>query len=181
MKSSVLATDEIWGLNSSTPSFSPDDQYVMYNGIRNFESDVMLVRVSDKQVFNITNTGVSEQDPVWSPDGKYIYFVSDRTHPSYPYGMQESKVYRMALQRLEKPFASDMYDSLFIEKKKDTSKSAKGNGASASGEKPVVNIDFRNMMDRLERIGPAFGSQRGVLVIKDGNKTRILFLSNHEN
>ncbi len=181
MKSSVLATDEIWGLNSSTPSFSPDDQYVMYNGIRNFESDVMLVRVSDKQVFNITNTGVSEQDPVWSPDGKYIYFVSDRTHPSYPYGMQESKVYRMALQRLEKPFASDMYDSLFIEKKKDTSKSEKGNGANKSAEKPVVKIDFRNMMDRLERIGPAFGSQRGVLVIKDGNKTRILFLSNHEN
>ncbi|MCO6497264.1 MAG: PD40 domain-containing protein [Chitinophagaceae bacterium] len=180
MKPSVLVTDEIWGLNDPEPSFSPDDQYVMYSGIRNFESDIILVRLSDKKVFNITNTGVSEVGPVWSPDGKYIYFASDRKNPSYPFGMQNSKVYRMALQKVEDPFASDMYDSLFVEKKKDTSKNSKTNG-KASAEKPVVKIDFRNMMDRLERIGPAFGNQSRVKVIQDGNKTRILFLSNHEN
>lgn len=118
MKPEVLVTDEIWGLNSSNPVFSPDNQYVMYNGIRNFEADIFLVRLADKKVFNITNTGVAEVDPVWSSDGKYVYFVSNRTTPSYPYGMGNAKIYRMALERQEKPYQSDMYDSLFVSAKK---------------------------------------------------------------
>lgn len=179
MKSSVLNTDEIWGLNSATPYFSPDDQYVMYNAIRNFESEIMLVRLSDKKVFNITNTGVSEQDPVWSPDGKYIYFISNRTQPAYPFGLRESKIYRMALERIEKPFKSDMYDSLFVQSQRDSVSTAKKSATKDSSK--VVRIDFANLMDRLEVLGPEFGRQSGVQVIQDGTKTRILFLSNHEN
>lgn len=183
MKSSLLAKDEIWGLNSSTPVFSPDDKYVAYNAIRNFESDIFLIRISDKKVFNITNTGVPEEDPVWSPDGKYIYFVSNRTEPSYPFGMQDAKIYRMALEKIESPFRSDMYDSLFVEKKKDTTKKNSKDSTSTFGsdKNVTVKIDFSNLMNRLERVGPAFGTQRGVKVLKDGNKTRILFTSNHEN
>ena len=195
MKSSVLAQDEIWGLNSSVPYFSPDDRYVMYNAIRNFESDIMLIRLSDKQVVNITNTGVTEQDPVWSPDGKYIYFVSNRTEPAYPYGLRDARIYRMALERFVEPLRSDMYDSLFVEtkdtpkEKKDTDTKDKKDSTTKDKKESVrdsaktkrVNIDFRNMMDRLERIGPGFGSQNSVQVIQDGEKTRVLFLSNHEN
>lgn len=182
MKTTLLAKDEIWGLNSSTPVFSPDDKYVAYNAIRNFESDIFLIRMSDKKTFNITNTGVPEEAPVWSPDGKYIYFVSDQNEPSYPFGMQNAKVYRMALEKIENPFRSDMYDSLFVEKKKDTTKkNNKDSVSNGADNKVTVNINFQNLMDRLERIGPAFGNQRGVEVVQDGTKTRILFISNHEN
>lgn len=181
MKPEVLVTDEIWGLNSSNPVFSPDNQYVMYNGIRNFEADIFLVRLADKKVFNITNTGVSEVDPVWSSDGKYVYFVSNRTTPSYPYGMGNAKIYRMALERQEKPYQSDMYDSLFVSAKKDTSKNSKPIAKSDSLSKIPIKIDFNNLMGRLEQIGPSFGTQNGVRVISDKEKTRILFLSNHEN
>lgn len=182
MKSSLLVKDEIWGLNSTAPYFSPDDQYVMYSGIRNFEADILLVRLSDQKVINITNTGVSENGPVWSPDGKYIYFFSDRTQPSYPYGAGDTKIYRMALERIDEQFKSDRYDSLFVQKKKDTvAENGKQGLNQAKSDKPVVRIDFRNMMDRVERIGPSFGTQNGVTVLKDGDKTRILFLSNHEN
>lgn len=180
MRSQVLVKDEIWGLNAPVPTFSPDDQYVMYNAIRNFESDIILIRMSDKKTFNITNTGVTEEDPVWSPDGKYIYFVSNRTEPSYPFGLQDAKIYRMALERIEPPFRSNEYDSLFFEKKKDTTtKKHQDSGKKEPG--PEIKIDFANTMDRLEQVGPTFGVQRGVRVIKDGDKMRIFFLSNHEN
>lgn len=186
MKSTLLSKDEIWGLTSATPYFSPDDQYVMYSAFRNFESDIMLIRLSDKKIINITNTGVTEQDPVWSPDGKYIYFISNRTEPAYPYGLRDAKIYRMALERVAEPFKSDMYDSLFVEKKKDTTSKPKKTQEKEDHVKEEdhvkkVQINFRNIMDRLETVGPTFGSQTGVQVIQDGKKTRILFTSNHEN
>ena len=76
----------------------------------------------DGQIFNITNTGVSETNPSWSPDGKYIYFSSDRTHPSYPYGPQNEKIFRMPLEKIAEPYRSDMFDSLFVKKKTETAK-----------------------------------------------------------
>ncbi|MEO6681749.1 MAG: S41 family peptidase [Ginsengibacter sp.] len=195
MKSSLLATDEIWGLNSSTPYFSPDDKYVMYSALRNFEQDILLVRLADKQVFNITNTGVTEQDPVWSPDGKYIYFTSNRSQPAFPYGLKDSRIYRMELARFDTPFKSDMFDSLFVKKETETPKKEEDKKNSKDkkkeeekpvvkkepAKKPEVKIDFRNMMDRLDQISPSFGSQSGVSVIMNGTKTHVLFMSNHED
>jgi Tol biopolymer transport system component/C-terminal processing protease CtpA/Prc len=200
MKSTPIVKDEIWGLENSTPYFSPDDKYVMYTSHRNFEQDIFLYRVDDKQIFNITNTGVSETNPFWSPDGKYIYFISDRTHPSYPYGPEEEKIFRMPLQKITEPYRSDMFDSLFVKKKKETEKtdtSKKENKkqeikklkekkeaeteASTASKKPVIKIDFNNLMDRIERVGPDFGNQSDLFVIKNEDKTYVFFISNHEN
>jgi tricorn protease len=199
MKSSPIVTDEIWGLENSMPYFSPDDKYVMYTAHRNFEQDIFLYRIADKQIFNITNTGVTESNPFWSPDGKYIYFVSDRTRPSYPYGAENEKMYRMPLQKIEQPYRSDMFDSLFVKKKEEpkidtTKKETKKKNLKKLEEKkeaetakntapprPEIKIDFRDMMERIEQIGPGFGDQSDLFVIKNEDKTFVFFISNHEN
>lgn len=199
VKSSQMVKDEIWGLQNSSPYFSPDDKYVMYTAYRNFEQDIFLYRLGDGQVFNITNTGVSETAPFWSPDGKYIYFSSDRTHPSYPYGPQDQKLFRMPLEKITEPYRSDRFDSLFVKKdtkkektdssSRDKKKDTKGKKADKEKEsakatrvpKPEIKIDFNNMMDRIEQIGPGFGMQGNPYVIKDKDKTYVLFMSNHEN
>ena len=185
MQSSQIVNDEIWGFENSTPTFSPDDKYVMYTAYRNFEQDIFLYRLNDEQIFNITNTGVTESDPYWSPDGKYIYFASDRTHPSYPYGPTNQKLFRLPLEKITEPYRSDMFDSLFVKKKTDTEKtdtSAKEKkkeyakkqqikkehetDKSTAAPKPEVSIDFNNMMERIEQIGPDFGQQQNIAVIK---------------
>lgn len=200
MKSTQIVKDEIWGLQNSSPYFSPDDKYVMYTAFRNFEQDIFLYRLEDGQVFNITNTGVSETSPYWSPDGKYIYFTSDRTHPSYPYGPQEQKLFRMPLEKITAPYRSDMYDSLFVKKKTETEKpdtstkekkkefvkkekekKEKETVKNTTPPKPAIQIDFRNMMERIEQIGPDFGQQNLVSVVSKEDKTFVLFISNHEN
>ncbi len=200
MNSSLVAKDEIWGIENSTPYFSPDDKYIMYTAHRNFEQDIFLYRIADKQIFNITNTGVSETNPFWSPDGKYIYFISDRTHPSYPYGPQNEKMYRMPLEKISAPYRSDRFDSLFVKKKPGTEKTdtiKKENKTEKTEQlkekkesetakntappKPEIKIDFRNMMDRIEQIGPDFGDQSDLFAIKDKDKTYLFFISNHEN
>jgi len=199
MKSTPIVKDEIWGLENSTPYFSPDDKYVMYTSHRNFEQDIFLYRIDDKQIYNITNTGVSETNPFWSPDGKYIYFISDRTHPSYPYGAQNEKIYRMPLQKITEPYRSDMFDSLFVKKKEEAKidttkkeikeknlkklkeKSEAETAASTAPPKPLIKIDFNNLMDRIERVGPDFGDQSNLFVIKNDENTYVFFISNHES
>src|SRR6185312_7448202 len=199
MKSTPIVKDEIWGLENSTPYFSPDDKYVMYTSHRNFEQDIFLYRIDDKQIYNITNTGVSETNPFWSPDGQYIYFISDRTHPSYPYGAQNEKIYRMPLQKITEPYRSDMFDSLFVKKKEEAKidttkkeikeknlkklkeKSEAETAASTAPPKPLIKIDFNNLMDRIERVGPDFGDQSNLFVIKNDENTYVFFISNHES
>lgn len=200
MESSQMVKDEIWGFQNSSPYFSPDDKYVMYTAYRNFEQDIFLYRLDDGQIFNITNTGVSETNPYWSPDGKYIFFNSDRTHPSYPYGPQEQKLFRMPLEKITEPYRSDRYDSLFVkkknetekpdtatkEKKKDFLKKEKEKKETETAKntappKPAIKIDFRNMMERIEQIGPDFGQQFLISSIGKDNKTFVLFISNHQD
>ncbi|MEO8820745.1 MAG: S41 family peptidase [Ginsengibacter sp.] len=200
MKSSLVAKDEIWGIENSTPYFSPDDKYIMYTAHRNFEQDIFLYRIADEEIFNITNTGVSETNPFWSPDGKYIYFISDRTHPSYPNGAQNEKMYSMPLEKISEPYRSDRFDSLFVKKetepeKIDTSKKENKKekikllkekkesetAKTTAPPKPEIKIDFRDMMDRIEQIGPEFGDQSDLFAIKDKDKTYLFFISNHEN
>ncbi len=199
MKSTQMVKDEIWGLQNSAPYFSPDDKYVMYTAYRNFEQDIFLYRLGDGQVFDITNTGVSETNPLWSPDGKYIYFTSDRTNPSYPYGPADQKIYKMPLEKVSEPYRSDMFDSLFVQKKTDTmkvdtstkekkedyfkkqkEKKESETVKNTSTPKPEVKIDFRDMMERLEKVGPDFGQQSILNVIKNENKTYVFFISNHQ-
>ncbi|MDP4286276.1 MAG: peptidase S41, partial [Bacteroidota bacterium] len=50
MKASPIVKDEIWGIENSTPYFSPDDRYIMYTAHRNFEQDIFLYRMDDKQI-----------------------------------------------------------------------------------------------------------------------------------
>jgi tricorn protease len=91
LENKTIVKDEIWAFQNSDPGFSPNDEYVLFTAIRNFEQDIFIHNIKDNKTINLTNTGVSESAPVWSPDGKYIYFNSARTKPSYPFGPQEPK------------------------------------------------------------------------------------------
>lgn len=172
-KSELVVKDELWGFYNSNPYFSPDDKYIVYNAYRDFEADILVYNIASKKTMNLTNTKVSESEPAWSSDGKYIYFTSERTSPSFPSGGNgESKVYQMALDKFEKPFKMKKVNELFA--KKDTTKKDKN--------KPeiIVDINSNGLMDRLTRISPRFGNQRNISIINSGDKTHILYISNHD-
>lgn len=187
-KSEIIAQDELWGLYNSSVNFSPDDRYISFTAYRNFELDIFLYDTKTKTVKNISNTNISETDPVWSPDGKHMYFVSDRLNPSYPYGTRNARVYQLPLQRFNEPFKADKFSELFKEeekkgddKKDDKKKKDKGDDKKDDDKKKVeVAIEFDGLMDRLNRIGPGFGQQKDPYVIHKDGKTTVLYLSNHE-
>ncbi len=188
--SSLLHKDEFWGFYNDTPQFSPDDRYVAFTAYRDFERDIFIYDLEKKEAHNLTNTGVTEAAPVWSPDGKYIYLTSNRTQPSYPRGMGDSKLYRMALEAVDSPYRSDKFDELFKEEEKeeDEDKDKKEDEKDEEedkkedkdeAEKVTIKIDFEGLMERLEQIGPRFGRQSGAYIVQKDDKATVLYTSNH--
>ena len=190
MESKTVVKDEFWAIQNSSPSFSPNDQYLLFTAIRNFEQDILVHDIKANKTINLTNTGVSETSPIWSPDGKYIYFTSDRTNPSYPGGMFNAHVYRVALNHYDTPFRSEKFDDLFKEEKpivpvvidKKEADTAKKKAEVKPTPKPpvVITINTKKILDRIELISPSFGSQYLANVYAKGDKTYIFYSSTHE-
>jgi len=200
MTSKTIVNDEFWAFQNAAPSFSPNDEYVLFTAYRNFEQDILVHNIKSAKTINLTNTGVTETAPAWSPDGKYIFFTSQRTKPSYPTGANESHIYRMALNNYNDPFRSDKFDDLFKENtpepkdvkpgpdvKKDDKKSNKKDSTKKKEEvkptpKPasIITINTQDILDRVELISPNFGGQYGTDVFAKGDKTYVFYTSNHE-
>lgn len=63
-----------------TPRFSPDGQQLAYSAwTRGGFRDIRIVDVRTGSFYEVTHDRALDQHPVWSPDGKTLYFVSDRT------------------------------------------------------------------------------------------------------
>ncbi len=167
----TVAKQEIWAFQNGLPRWSPDDRYLMFTGYEDFERDIFLVDTKeDNKLINLTQTGVTEAAPVWSPDGKYIYFNSARHQPNYPRGGGNMNLYRLPLQKFDQPHRADKFDELFAEEDKDKDKK----------DSVVVSIELEGIMERMERVGPSFGSQYGAFVVQDKDKTMVFYGSNHE-
>jgi Tol biopolymer transport system component/C-terminal processing protease CtpA/Prc len=182
MVSKSLVKDEIWGVQNSDPGFSPKDDYVVFTAYRNFEQDIFIHDLKKGKTFNLTNTAITEAGPIWSQDGKYIYFTTSRLKPAYPLGLQNPKIYRVALEKLDDPYRIDKFNELFKDEKKDTAATKKDTAAKLSPQVPdnsPLVIDMDNIMERVELISPPFGDQYLQLLYQKGDKTTVLFLSNH--
>jgi Tol biopolymer transport system component/C-terminal processing protease CtpA/Prc len=174
LQSKMIVKDEIWAFQNSDPGFSPNDEYVLFTAKRNFEEDIFVYNIKENKTTNLTNTGVTETGPLWSGDGKYIYFSSDRLKPDYPFGGDNVKVYRFALEKIDEPYRMDKYNELFKEEKKDTTKKA----ANADSTKPI-SIDADLLMERMEQISPSFGQQFLQALYQKGEKMTVLYASDH--
>lgn len=189
LDSKTIVNDEIWGFENSQPRFSPNGEYVVYNAYRNFELDIFAYHIATGKTINLTNSGVTESDPFWSPDGKYIYFASSRTQPNYPTGGHDIHIFRIPLQKFDEDYKLDKFNDLFKEEKKeDPARPADKKDKKTGDKKPVsqqptpkapsdIDIDTRDIMKRLEQISGGFGDQGSPYVIQKGTKTFVYYIS----
>ncbi|MBZ5564688.1 MAG: PDZ domain-containing protein [Acidobacteriia bacterium] len=70
--------DEGW-----KPSWSPDSRWVAYSKTgANFADSLYLYSLEQKKVFHVTEGFYNDVNPVFDPEGKYLYFLSARFfHP----------------------------------------------------------------------------------------------------
>lgn len=168
--SSTIANEELWGLYNPQPRFSPDDRYLSFTVRNDFEEDIYVYDTQENSLNNLTRTGVPETSPFWGPEGKYIYFETNRTQPSYPFGLQDADIYRIPLQRQEDKFRSDELEEVFASEEKEKEEAA-----------TVTVIDETlDSVEAMERVGASFGSQSSPFVIKKGDATHVIYYSNHD-
>lgn len=169
-ESQTIVKDEFWGFQNDQPRFSPNGKWVVFTAHRNFEKDIFVYNIESGQKINLTQTGVSEDSPFWGPSGAFIYYSSSRTEPSYPRGGGPGNIYRVALHPVQQPFKSKKYEQLFQEKSDDDSTSKKDIS---------IRIQQDGLMQRIQQVGPSFGSQSSPYVARQGDNTVVLYSSNH--
>ncbi|MDD8016829.1 MAG: biopolymer transporter Tol, partial [Bacteroidota bacterium] len=58
--------------------WSKKEDKIVFVGNTSYQSDIYLYDLKTKQLTNLTDDIFSDSDPVFSPDGKTVYFASDR-------------------------------------------------------------------------------------------------------
>jgi len=174
----TIAKDEVWGFENSEPVISTNGEYVAYTAHRDFENDIFVYGINSGKTINLTNSGVTETEPFWSPDGKYLYFASSRTTPEFPYGSHDAHIYRLPLQKFDDDFRLNKFADLFKDTKLDTTDKKPLSKQPAPKPLTEIAINTDDIMKRIELVSPNFGNQNSPYVIQKGEKTLVYYISN---
>src|SRR5262249_16308283 len=60
------------------PSWSPHGFRIAYWGVAGGQRDVYTIPAAGGEPIRVTNDAAADRNPGWSPDGKYLYFSSNR-------------------------------------------------------------------------------------------------------
>lgn len=138
-------------------SWSPDSRWLAYDETANNTFDqIKVLNIASGEIQTITSDRFDSEDPVWSSDGKWLYFLSDRnlntTVPSpwgprapQPHFAKTMKIYELALvPGVRSPFlpADELHPDQPEKKdseKPDTEKSKDGAAPAAASDKKLAD------------------------------------------
>ncbi|MBV6654158.1 MAG: PD40 domain-containing protein, partial [Mameliella sp.] len=131
----------------------------------NTMTQIKVYNVNDESIFDLTTDRANSFNPRWSPDGKFLYFLSDRSFTSLvgspwgtrqpePYWDASEKVYHVALKKgTRSPFREN--DELMDKEKKqesakkEASEKEKSEGKKSEEDKVKVEIDKDGIQSRI--------------------------------
>lgn len=147
-------------------SWSPDSKWLAFVQVAdNTMAQIQIYGIDKGDTFPITTDRANSISPEWSPDGKFIYFLSDRsfttlvggpwgTRQPEPYFDASEKLYHIALQKgTRSPFREK--DELYTapkDKKED--------------EVVSVIIDVNGIIERIDEVPIPAGNYDGLAVTK---------------
>jgi tricorn protease len=162
-------------------NWSPDSQWLAYvETADNTFRQIKVLNANTGEIHTLTSDRYNSLNPVWSSDGKWLYFLSDRALKTVipaPWGPRQPdpffdrsmKVYELALTTgLRSPFApvdelhpeqpaktEETKPSKTSDDKKEAELKKAGEEKKPGEEKkapPVVNIDFTDISARLNEV-----------------------------
>lgn len=155
-------------------SWSPDSQWLAFEQTaKNTMRQIRVHNVNDNSAFFLTTDRANSSNPCWSPDGKFLYFISDRsfttlvgspwgTRQPEPYFDASEKIYHLALQKgTRSPFRAN--DELYTAKE-EKKKEDNGEDEDAKEDELKVEIDTENIEKRIEEVPVKAGNYRQLKV-----------------
>ncbi|MCK7555938.1 PDZ domain-containing protein [Chitinophaga sedimenti] len=147
-------------------SFGPDSKWIAFTApgkAREF-SVIKLYNIDTKKIITVTDTWYDSDGAKFSPDGKLLYFVSQRDfNPTYSqteWNHAYTDMARPYFVRLSAAYKSPLAD-------KDDEVNEKADTTSKKGGKTVV-VDEAGLADRIESLPVSPGSYGGLVPIEDG-------------
>jgi len=185
-KITLVDKSKVW--EYSNFDWSPDSRWITYSQTsENGMQQVMLFNCEDKKTYPVTDEWFSSDQPVFSRNGKYLIFTSDRTfspiYSNVEWNFAYQNMTKLYLVTLEKdtpsPFApsndevkmdeikeADEDKSEKSEKNKKTGKEAKKDKESESPAKPV-KIDIEGIQQRIIEIPVEAGNYWNLWSVED--------------
>ncbi|MGQ9751689.1 MAG: S41 family peptidase [Thermoanaerobaculaceae bacterium] len=151
--------------------FSPDGQYLAFsladiNGTRS----IYIYSLRDEKLVRVTDELFDEYEPAWDPEGRYLYFLSDRefapqiSRVEWNFaGNRMTRIYALVLAQDGKhPFPPESDEvTMQVQQGEDETQEEKKDD---KGKKklPSVKIDFVNLENRIAPV-PLAGENYGML------------------
>ncbi len=184
-KSTVLAGNYRWNAGHGSRygyhiAWSSDSKWIAFaEGMDNSHNAIFLYDVVENQAHQVSSGFYDDTDPVFSKDGKYLFFLSDRSMRASYSDMDDgtwvypnaTRIAAMALGKETSSLLSAKNDALKEEKKKNKKAAEEKNGKKKKGKEkegnakdeeapeiPGVKIDFEGLESRVEILPPRAGN-----------------------
>jgi len=151
-----------------TIAWSPDSKWIAFRqGLDNANNAIFLYNIENETSHQVTSGFFEDYGPVFSTDGKYLFFLTNRSMSAAYSDMNDGTwIYpnstQIAVLALDKKAQSLLYpknDDLKDEKK-EPEKDQKKKDKKAEKKPPpvIVKVDFENLEQRLEILPPKAGN-----------------------
>ncbi|MFC2158769.1 hypothetical protein ACFLT9_13115 [Acidobacteriota bacterium] len=161
----LLFEGDIYGLRASPPEWSPDSRYVAIEVNRNANGDLFALDIQTKEKILLTNTAYDEGGPLWSTDGKFMLFTSNRFGHSFPEFTGKWDLYQLHLKPRDPEFDETEFEKLFEEKKEDKEETKK------EPAEVKVDIELEDIDLQTQTVTNTLGNDNQIILSSKDNKT----------
>ncbi len=163
-KQTIIAKSKVWPISDAV--FSPDSKWIAYTDYINDKFGVIkLYSIESAKSTQVTSEFFSSSQPVFTPGGKYLLFISERSFSpiigNFEYNFvynNMSNIFGLTLQETEEnPFAKYESDEVGDEEKK-LSKKEKEIEANAP-----IKIDLNGIINRIFEVPTPAGNYSSLM------------------
>ncbi len=153
-------------------SWAPDSRFVTY--VKNNEmgiGDVWVHSLADRRNYAVTSSMTNESEPVFDPQGRYLYFLSSRDQD-----LQFSSIeFNYMVTNSTRVYAAQLnadQPALFLPKSDEVAVASDANDDEDNGESEdeavMVNIDFDGLEDRVVALQSGGGNYNNLAASPKG-------------
>lgn len=150
------------GLSNFKASWSPNGRWLTYSrGLENRHNAVFLYDTQSGERHQVTSEFYNDTQPVFGPDGKYLFLTTDRHHEPVYSGVDNTFVYPNMTKIAAVPLRDDVDSPLAPrndeEMDEENGESENGDGNDENGDAPI-DIDLDGFEQRMVVLPPDAGN-----------------------